>query len=413
MTRWNHQKWGRATDLIHQSDLYGLIGKFGCPEQFRRKKTEAAQGKRTYETANGKLTGGVAVHAVLHRILRSPPAVAAMLNPEQHFSRSVLEKAYDDEFDRERRGREVSWYKTSADKLRNECVSMLVGVLEDMRNHVGEVVAVECGFVFHVDGIWLTGATDIIYRPPGLASLGLGDWKTGAQKPHQIDLDHGWQSGIYAGAMRHGYFVRFENVECLPGEEHRDALERVCSDIGVAWQATIGDELAADNLAGEPDDYTRQQWEHNTATLARLVELHKAERFDEYPERIRYVHLRDYIPYSRKSKRMLERPEELAWAGLEAPAQSSFEKGDRRGPAWYHVQRSESDAPRLRHLLRAVVSWVRFGRFPAAPGEMCSRCRFREPCLLDGYKPVGDEKKQLEQATASFDFDGFGDLNNI
>ena len=42
--------------------------------------------------------------------------------------------------------------------------------------------------------------------------LSFADWKTGAQRPHQIDLDHGWQSGIYSGALRSGYFVPFDNV---------------------------------------------------------------------------------------------------------------------------------------------------------------------------------------------------------
>ena len=147
----------------------------------------------------------------------------------------------------------------------------------------------------------------------------------------------------------------------------------------------------------------------SSATRSKFGAVH----FDEYPERIRYVHMRDYIPYARKSKRLLERPEELEWAGLKAPEKVEFEKGDMRGPAWYHVQRAESDTPRLIHLLRAIVSWVRFGRFPSAPGEMCSRCKFREPCLLEGYKPIGDEKKRLEVAQRGLDFDGFDDMETL
>jgi len=414
--RWNWQRWGRATDLIHQSDLNGLVGKFACLEQFRRKKQERSEiGPRVYEKSGGKLTSGNAVHAVLHRILSSPPAVEAMLAPEQHFARGTLERAFDEEFEKYRAGREVDWYKVDADNWRRDCVSMLEGVLETMREHVGEVVAVEAGFVYSINGAWLTGACDIIYRPPGEASLALADWKTGKQKPHQIELDHGWQSGIYSGAMRHGYFVRFENIEAHEGEEHRDALERVCGELAVAWQGLMDAteaasvaELDADSTGEEIAAASRD--EHAARDeLERVVAEHHAERFEEYPSRIRYVCLQDFIPYQRKGSRLLQRPEELAWAGLPEPAKSAYEKGDRRGPGWYRVNRSEADHVRLSHLLRAVVSWIRFGRFPAAPGEMCSRCRFREPCLLDGYKPIGEERKALEKIMRTLDFDGFED----
>ncbi len=405
--RWNHQRWGRATDLIHQSDMYGLIGKYGCPEQFRRKKIEALEGKRVYESADGKLCSGTAVHAVKHRILKSPPAVEAMLAPDQVFASSTLERGFNEEFERERAGRAVNWYgKADAEKHKADCVAMLTGSMADMINHVGEVVAVECGFVFHVDGIWLTGSVDLIYRSPGSLRLSFADWKTGAQKPHQIDLDHGWQSAIYAEAMKHGYFVRYENVDARDGEEHRDALERVCGEIAVAWQTNTEAQKIVDE-AGDHD--ARHQLALAAESLDRVLAKHSAERFGEFPERIRYVHLRDYIPYVKATTRMLDRPEEIEWAGLKEKGKVKFLKGDARGPAWYRVNRSEADAPRLRHLLRAVVSWVRFGRFPAAPGEMCSRCRFRQPCLLDGYKPIGEERRKLDHMTREFDFDGLDD----
>lgn len=406
---WDHQKWGRCHDLIHQSDLNGLIGKFGCPQQFKRKKIERATGGFAYENAGGKLAAGNAVHAVLHRILKSEPARAVVLHhphlpSDPRITDAAIATAYDDEFATEVAGRPVSWYKTNADKLRAECLAMLRGVLDDMHNHVAEVVLAECAFVYQLDGLWLTGAIDLLYRArvDGEPSphLSFADWKTGAQRPHQIDLDHGWQSGIYSGAMARGYFVPFEAVPKVEGERHRDTVERASVEIAQAWQAVLDvpegqTYLAAEGI--EPPQYY----------LDDAVQRWQAVRFDEYPERIRYVHLRDYIPYARKQTKMLSRPEEISWAGLEVAAKVSFEKGDTRGPAWYHVNRAESDLPRLRSLLRAVVSWVRFGRFPAAPGEMCSRCKFREPCLLDGYQPIGDAKKQLDLVAKSLDFDGF------
>ena len=35
-----------ATDLIHKSDLNGIVGKFACLSQFQRKKEERATGGR-------------------------------------------------------------------------------------------------------------------------------------------------------------------------------------------------------------------------------------------------------------------------------------------------------------------------------------------------------------------------------
>jgi len=109
----------------------------------------------------------------------------------------------------------------------------------------------------------------------------------------------------------------------------------------------------------------------------------------------------------------MQRPEELEWAGFDKAGPRAYKKGEMRGPGWYRVQRAESDTPRLQHLLRKVVSTIRFGNFWAAPGEMCTRCKFRAPCLTDGYKPIGEDKKQLELLTRRFDFDGFNDADSI
>ncbi len=238
---------------------------------------------------------------------------------------------------------------------------MLLGAVQAMHKHVGEVVLAEAAFVYQIDGLWLTGSVDLIYRAPGSTALSFADWKTGAQKPNQIDLDHGWQSGIYAGAMREAIFVPYDNVPKVEGRAHRDVVEDVCTSLAVAWQAAL-DNGAQVGLDG------------STATdaLEALVAKHGARRFGEFPDRIRYVHLRDFIPYAKAGSRMVERPEELAHFGLEAPEKIKYVAGNTRGPAWYHVVRSESDAPRLRHLLKAVVSWIRFGRFPRHPGK-CAR----------------------------------------
>lgn len=406
MTRiWNWQRWGRPEDLIHQSDLNGLIGKFGCPAQFRRKKEERITGGFAYENAGGKLAAGNAVHAVIHRVLRSPEARALVLDGSaSELSPVSIAAAFDDEFSREVAGRPVDWYKTDPVKWRADCVAMLRGLFREMHAHVAEVVLAEAAFVYQIGGVWLTGAVDLIYRArledgSTSAAISFADWKTGKQRPHQIDLDHGWQSGIYGNALRSGWFVPYESVQRVEGERHRDTVERICVEVATA-QSALDDARKSEREAEVLDADER---------VCDLVIQHNLKRFDEYPERIRYVHLQDLIPYTRKTKKRLDRTEELRWRGIDKPESVSFEKGDTRGPAWYWVNRSESDTRRLRHLLKSIVGWVRFGRFPAAPGEMCSRCKFRGPCLTEGYQPIGKEKKRLEQVTNLLDgFDGFG-----
>ena len=401
---WDHTKWGEFNDPIHKSDLNGIVGKFGCTEQFRRKKDERASGQRTYEKAGGKLCAGNAVHAVIARVLRSPEARKAALHPRYSFPVNTVAAAFFEEFEKERAGRQVDWYKQNADKWMQEQVQLTCGVLNDMHNHVGEVVLVEAGFIYQIDGVWLTGMTDLVYRAPGSERLSFADWKTGAQRPNQIDLDHGWESGIYAGALRDAWFIPGENIEAREGEQHRDAVERACIRLAEAWQRT------GETMQGTLPEIPSAQDE-----LDAIVLDYGAQFFGEFPDRIRHVHLRHYIPYAKGGKKTPTAPEDLAWHGLMRPEKVSYSKGDLRGPAWLHVNRSESDIPRLQHLLHAVVRWVRHGLFVAAPGEMCGRCKFKQPCLNDGYAPIGEELIKLQAATDGLadDFDGFGDMDSI
>jgi len=411
---WNWQRWGRHDDLIHQSDLNGFIGKFGCPSQLRRKKEERAAGKVAYENAGGKLAVGNAAHGVIHRVLKSKlaPQVLALPDEDTMIHRvdpAHVEKAFDEEFAAEVNGRPIDWYKTNPEKIRSEALAMVNGLFEILHKHVGEVVLTESAFVYQLGGIWMTGSVDLIYRARlknGDVStrISFADWKTGAQRPHQIDLDHGWQSGIYGNALMSAWFVPFDAVPKVEGERHRDTVENICLEVAAAQHAV--DEL---NLTDDDFDSVDATTPEELA-LQGLVERFSLRRFDEYPEHIRYVHMRDLIPYTRKQKKMLTRPEELEWMGLSAPESHQFEKGEHRGPAFYRVQRAASDTPRLLALLKAIVGSARFGHFPAAPGEMCARCKFRGPCLTDGYQPIGEEKKRLEQIQKTLDgFDGFDD----
>ena len=135
-----------------------------------------------------------------------------MRDPSQSFSEASIASAFDDEFSRERAGRPVDWYKTDPDKWRAECIAMVRGLLDDMRNHVEAPLLVEAGFVYQIDGIWLTGSTDLVYRAPGCDGVSLADWKTGKQLPHQIDLDHGFEGAIYGNAVLSAWFIPYANI---------------------------------------------------------------------------------------------------------------------------------------------------------------------------------------------------------
>lgn len=405
---WDYSQWGSARDPIHKSDLGNIEGKFGCLQSFARRKDEFARlGYITSGECNGKTACGTAVHEVLFRLCKSPIAVETMQHPTKTIGEHGLTVAFDEEFERERNGRPVAWFKTNADKHREECLSMLFGLVNDFRNHVAEVVLAEAGFVYKIAGVWLTGSIDLIYKAVGSEGVSMVDWKTGAQKPHQIELDHGWEAAIYGNALRDAWFIPYDSVEETPGVPHRIAMEEACIEIAEAWEVVMR--------------FETEDGSHNVGALAEaeneacarletILASYNAVKIGEYPETIRLAHLKDYVPYKRKSAPMLSRPEELAWAGLSEPGKFPREKGDARGPAWYHVNRTESHTPRMEHLLRSVVSWVRHGMFPPATGELCSRCKYQTPCLLEGYKPAGEERRRLDLITQNFDgFDGLGD----
>jgi hypothetical protein len=185
-------------------------------------------------------------------------------------------------------------------------------------------------------------------------------------------------------------------------------MEEACIEVAVAWEAVMSFETedGVHNVGALADAEAEA-----VARFETILKSYDARFFGEYPKELRLVHMRDYIPYTRKAKPMMKRPEELAWAGLDKPEKIDRDKGDLRGPAFYNVQRDETHTPRMKHLLNSIVAWVRFGMFPPAPGELCSRCRYREPCLLEGYKPSGKERVKLDVITQNFDgFDGLDEL---
>lgn len=355
---WRHQKYGTRADPIRQSDLNDIASQYGCSRRFQlRKQAEAAGEAPTYDTADSRRCLGTAVHQVIHlylthhhdRILqRGEVPSADSVRPL--VARETVVAA---------EGLPIRWEKTTPAKAADEGVAMVRGFLASARERIHSVVLSEAPFLVEIDcgdgngsradryRYWLTGTIDLAYRPRHAPEqLGLVDFKGGSKRLPQIILDHSYQLGIYSYALAQGTF--------RPGE----------------------------------DD----------------------ERVEQFPTELWICHLRDFIPYAKASRKKLTRPEEAAWYGVERGTTVKTSAGELRGPGWYRSARRETDLPRLRHSLRAIVGSVRRGTFYEALDEHCARCPFRGPCLTEGHAARGAERDEVEAALRGVDL---GDLTDF
>lgn len=402
VTRFDWRKYGTLSFPIHKSHLSTLVGEFACTEQFlydRKREVDPKAEER--KTCSGKTAMGSAAHEAIARALRKEELRDRLLAGGHTMSVEGVTKVVLEEFARETEGLEVIWYgKAERESVLESIVAMTQGLLNDIHKHVAAVELVEAGFIAQIGEYWTEGHVDLAYRPKANPEqLGLTDWKTGATKPHQIVLDHGWESGFYANALQCGIFVRTDTVEL--------------------WRKLVahGESVPLENfeqtaLATAPND--REAMHIVLRSMARKRE--RGESLPEevvqparFPDEIRLTHLADYVPYQKKGKKSVERPEEVEFWGLPEAGEVKYEAGQQRGPAWYRVRRTADDLPRLEHLLRGVVGWVRFGRFVKSVSEKCTRCSYRAECLTSGYEARGEEAKQLAGMLKNVEFDGFAD----
>lgn len=384
--RWNYRGWSTLDDPAHKSDFNQITGDYGCLKSFRYAKDARAQGhsRESEDTVGGRLVAGTAVHETIARALSNDELRDKLLSGEHRISRNLAEMVLREELERAVAGREVIWYgKDNGDDIFLDRLEMVLGVLNDLHEHVAEVVAIEPGFIVQLGEYWLSGHLDLVYRPKSAPSaIAFADWKTGSTKPTGIELDHSWESGIYSTALQSGIWIARERFELPKGTPNRYMREREALEAELIRVAKLEGPLPA-----------------------------HARRYGTFPEDIRYVHLADYVPYERAGKKDVKRREELAFWKLERPAEVKYIKGMRRGPAWYQVRRSEQDIPRLEHLLKNVVGTVRMGRFFESVGEKCERCAWKQDCLNTGYELRADEAKQLEVSMRGIQLadDGLGD----
>jgi hypothetical protein len=396
---WNYRRFGSASDPIHKSHLNALVSDYGCPRRFRYEMdalADALPGADERTTVPGKAAAGTAAHETIARALAHPTLREAILHTQHNVTRDTVRKVFEEEYERELGGRQAQWFDANAHDELEDRITMVTGLLNDLRNHVAEVVLVEPGFIAKLGEYWLSGHVDIIYRPRHAPhTLALADWKTGAHKPHPIELDHGWEAGVYSAAMRHGYFVPRNVITCAPAD-------------GGCTRATIGTRSVT-----HPSRYIaeREVLERTMIDMAEHIEggaandnanpfaLLETLAFAAFPAQIHYVHLADYVPYAKAGKKRVTRAEDIAHYGYDSPRLAhAYKAGETRGPAWLPVKLTEYDLPRLQARLRNVIGMVRMGRFVDQVGERCVRCLHRYDCLTSGYGPTGDTQKQLDKA---------------
>jgi hypothetical protein len=402
--KWDHKKYGTLADPVHKSHMSTLIGEFACTEQFRRDRIREAQGEQR-QTCSGKTEMGTAGHNAIRRALAVPEMRAKLLAGPAFVSHQSVRSVLETEFSKATTAREVVWYgKAERDDVMQDVTAMLVGLFADMHRHVAEVVLVEAGWIAPIGKWWSEGHIDLVYRPrSNPTGLGITDWKTGATKPHPIELDHGFESGLYSNALQNGYFLPEADLERWIEFARTEPAKVPLAMWDAEAIARVGTQREAMHIALR-----------GIARMAEAGETLPAEvvRFGQFPDEIRLTHLADYVPYARKGDKAIKREEELEhWSRvLERPIVSGekvkYEAGQARGPAWYRVRRTANDVSRLENRLRAIVGWVRFGLFVDAVGEKCERCSYRESCLTSGYEAKGEEAKALQQALAGLDVEG-------
>jgi hypothetical protein len=392
---WAHRHYGELQDPIHKSHLNALVSDFGCPRAFKYARDAEVDGKPDAEanTVSGYMAAGTATHETIARALTTA-AFADRLLVGEPVRPDHVKRAYFEEWERETDGREVRWRdKDEPDELHEDRVSMITGLLNDVHKYVARIELVEAGFIVPVGRFWLSGHIDLVYRPKSNPrALAITDWKTGATKPLDIELDHGWEAGVYSAAVHAGLFVPREAIKCTPFEgrtraqcgrhnvvhasryvAEREVLERTLIDVGATQVPELA-EAAARYTAG--------------------LDL---RAFREYPAEIYHVHLADYVPYEKAGRKQVKRPEDLRFYGYDSPRSHGYQRGELRGPAWLPVRVTEQDIPRLESRLRNVVGMVRMGRFIDQVGEKCRRCAWAGDCLSTGYAPRGDERDGLER----------------
>lgn len=344
---WDHRRYGTITDPVRQSDLHELASNYACSRRFWFRKNEEAAGKAVERPfAHWKPTIGSATHETIRRYLTNATAKARVLAGTMPSREAVL-AMLSEEMLKAAGGKAIDWQRAKQDEELEDAVHMVLAALEVTARVACEIVVCEGPFLAPIDcpgakaSYWLQGTIDLAYRPKANpAGLGLLDWKTGAERPERIILDHGYQLGIYGHALEAGTFY--------PG-------------------------------------------------------LEKAFGVGQFPDELAIAHLRDAVPYSRAGTKEIKREEDAAFYGVAIGEKVKYSAGDPRGPVLYPARRDKASLGRLRDSIHTLVGTVRLGRFVEYLGDGCLRCAFATRCLTRGHEVMGEERDLLEDALAGLD----------
>jgi hypothetical protein len=382
---WDYRRFGTATDPIRQSALGAFASQDGCGRRYRYERdAEAAGIERERRTAHWRPTVGTAVHAAIERALGREPMVSAVLEGRLPSAQRV-DAVIDEELVRAAEGREIEWGDASASLERVTARWMVLGALRTVAERAQRIVAIEAPFTVELDGYTLGGTIDLAYEPRGVApgsEVAFADWKTGERRPHQVVLDHGYQTGIYSLALASGVLWPGEPRELRIGM-HPSAVHIVHLRAYASHERTRAVLAAVRESADTSKEIAvrvaRRGWPVSTHAIAGALRALADDGL---------------VAKKRAGK-------DTIWSATTTDREPAADA------IWLESRRRPDDVARLRVSLRTIVGTVRMGRFVEQIGEQCGRCPFRAACLGDGHVSA-DTARLVERALDGLDLSGVG-----
>lgn len=375
---WDYRRFGSTADPIRQSALGAFASQDGCGRRYRYERdAEAAGVERDRPTAHWRPTIGTAVHAVIERALGREPMASAVLEGRLPSPQRV-DAVLGEELARAAEGRPIEWGDASLSLELTTARWMVLGALRTVSERASRIVAIEAPFSAELEGYALSGTIDLVYEPreaPG--ELALADWKTGSRTPHQVVLDHGYQTGIYSHALEHGTL--------WPGTDRETRLGRRPVAIHIVHlRAYAAHERLRAVLASVRE---------TSSTSKELLTL-VARRGWPVSTHVIGGALRALAEDGLVTKKRVGK--DTIWSATETDREPAADA------IWMESRRRPDDVARLRVSLRTIVGTVRMGRFVEQLGEQCGRCPFRQQCLGDGHVST-ETSAELESALRGLD----------
>lgn len=380
MKAWDYRRFGSAADPIRQSALGAFASQDGCGRRYRYERdAEAAGIERDRATAHWRSTMGTAVHRVIERALCREPMVSAVLEGRLP-SPPRVDEVLAEELVRAAEGRPIDWGDASEHFERVTGRWMAMGALRTVAERAQRIVAVEAPFLVELDGYSMSGTIDLAYEPRGAepgSAIAMADWKTGERRPHQVVLDHGYQTGIYSHALAHGALWPGTEREMRIGL-HPEAIHIVHLR-SYATHERVRAVLAA---------------VRESADTSKEIAVRVARRGWPVSTHVIGGALRALAEDGLVTKKRVGK--DTIWSATETDREPAADA------IWLESRRRPDDVARLRVSLRTIVGTVRMGRFVEQLGEQCGRCPFRQQCLGDGHVST-ETSAELESALRGLD----------